>query len=228
MEKDKIKIILGTAHLGTTPGKCSPDKKFREAVYSREIVEDIKYSLHGLGYAVLVDYPDLMPNNWIKSNIAKTEQNRELAWRVNYVNDIAKKYGKNNCLYVSIHVNGAGNGSSWMNARGWSAYTSPGNTKSDLLAEDLYWAAKNRLQEYSKTFDPAGKQKPIRTDLSDGDSDMEGRLYVLVNTICPAVLTENLFQDNKEDVKFLQSDAGKFAITRIHVEGILKYIHRES
>jgi len=31
-------IILGTAHLASTPGKCSPDKKFKEYKYSREIV----------------------------------------------------------------------------------------------------------------------------------------------------------------------------------------------
>ena len=48
--------------------------------------------------------------------------------------------------------------------------------------------------------------------------------YVLKNTLCPAVLTENLFQDNRNDVAFLLSEAGKQAITDIHVEGIKKYI----
>ena len=35
-------IIFGTAHLDSTPGKCSPDGAFREAVYSREIIADLK------------------------------------------------------------------------------------------------------------------------------------------------------------------------------------------
>jgi hypothetical protein len=35
-------IILGTAHLKSTPGKCSPDGKFREYKYSREIVAAVK------------------------------------------------------------------------------------------------------------------------------------------------------------------------------------------
>jgi N-acetylmuramoyl-L-alanine amidase len=45
------------------------------------------------------------------------------------------------------------------------------------------------------------------------------------DTSCPAVLTENLFQDNKDDVAFLLSDEGKKKIVDIHVQGILKYIN---
>ena len=44
------------------------------------------------------------------------------------------------------------------------------------------------------------------------------------DTNCPAVLTENLFQDNLADVEFLLSEAGKEAIAELHVEGIMKYI----
>ena len=42
MMENKKTIILGTAHLKSTPGKCSPDKKFFEWKYSREICESIK------------------------------------------------------------------------------------------------------------------------------------------------------------------------------------------
>jgi len=35
-------IILGTAHLKSTPGKCSPDKRLKEYAYSREIVAAVK------------------------------------------------------------------------------------------------------------------------------------------------------------------------------------------
>ena len=62
MEKDKTLIILGTAHLSTTPGKCSPDKSLRAAVYSREIVEDVEAALRGYGWNVVVDYSPLEPN----------------------------------------------------------------------------------------------------------------------------------------------------------------------
>jgi N-acetylmuramoyl-L-alanine amidase len=43
-----------------------------------------------------------------------------------------------------------------------------------------------------------------------------------VKTKCPAILTENLFYDNKDEVKFLQSEEGREAIAQIHVNAILK------
>ena len=52
----------------------------------------------------------------------------------------------------------------------------------------------------------------------------EAGFYILRHTICPAVLTENLFMDNANDVAFLQSHSGKEAITMLHVEGIREYL----
>ena len=42
---------------------------------------------------------------------------------------------------------------------------------------------------------------------------------------CPAVLTENLFQDNREDVAILQSEEGRQRIVELHVEAIKNYIN---
>lgn len=44
------------------------------------------------------------------------------------------------------------------------------------------------------------------------------------DTNCPAVLTENLFQDNKADVDFLLSDEGKEKVTAVHVNAIVEFI----
>lgn len=204
-------VILGTAHLGTTPGKCSPDKKFRECIFSREIVQRIKQELESNGITTFIDYLPLEPNEQMKAPTYKQEQSKELSWRVNYVNSLCSKYGTSNCIYVSVHVNAAGMGTNWMNARGWLVYTSKGNTKSDTLATCLYKEAKELLPS-------------VRNDFSDGDPDYESDFYVLAKTKCPAVLTENLFQDNKEDVKFLTSEEGKNAIVKVHVNGIINYI----
>lgn len=51
-------IILGTAHLKSTPGKCSPDKRLREYAYSREIVRAVKAILQDMGYQVFIDIDD--------------------------------------------------------------------------------------------------------------------------------------------------------------------------
>lgn len=197
-------IILGTAHLKSTPGKCSPDKKFYEYKYSREVVQAIKNILINYGYKVFVDIPE---------DDLKLTQNQELLKRVNYVNDVCKIHGTKNCLYVSIHVNAASSDGKWHNATGWEAYTTKGKTESDKLAECLYKSAKDNL-----------KNKKIRTDTTDKDSDKESNFYVLKHTKCPAVLTENFFQDNKDDVNYLLSDEGFQNIVRLHVEGILNYI----
>ena len=194
-------IILGTAHLKSTPGKCSPDGKFREYQYSREIVAAVKAILKNSGYNVFVD---------IEDDDLNVTQSRELCLRCKMVNDLCTVYGE--CIYVSIHVNAAGSDGKWHTATGWEAYTSPGKTKADALATCLYEAGKKNLKDVK-----------IRTDFSDGDPGKEANLYVLKHTNCPAVLTENLFQDNKNDVDYLLSDKGFHEIVRIHVEGILEY-----
>ena len=63
-------------------------------------------------------------------------------------------------------------------------------------------------------------------DTTDGDDDLESDFYVLKHTKCPAVLTENLYQDNESDVAFLTSQIGRHSIERLHVEGILAYFNQ--
>lgn len=232
MNKQNFLIILGTAHLTTTPGKSSPDKSLREYEYSRDRIQKIAEKLKELGYNVAIDMLASQPNPYIKSASPKTEQSRELMWRCKMVNDLCSKYGPSNCVYVSLHVDAAGNGLQWMTAGGWTAYTSKGQTKADRLAECLYDAAQVHLKDYAANMERmkhsgvySALQKPIRTDKTDGDRDKEENFYVLAHTSCPAVLTENLFQDNKADVAFLLSAEGKAAIENIHVDGIINYIN---
>lgn len=210
-------VIFGTAHLDHPwiPGKCSPDGEFREAIFSRELAKDLLPIMQSYGFITLVDYPGLAPDGVnIKAypGNVKAQQNAELAFRVKKVNEVVKQYGKDNVIYVSLHVNAAGNGQ-WMAARGWSVWTSPGKTKSDILATQMWNAAKNYLGEYTQ----------IRADWSDGDPDYESGFYVLTKTKCPAILVENLFMDNQKDLKVLTGDVGFMLIERTIVEGILNY-----
>ena len=117
------------------------------------------------------------------------------------------------CRRVNRVCNAAGRGDKWMNASGWCCYTSRGQTLSDDLA--------TRLCEAAKVWLPRHR---LRTDYSDGDPDFEAGFYILNHTMCPAVLTENLFQDSKADCDFLLSAEGKEAIKQLHVEGIISYI----
>ena len=56
-----------------------------------------------------------------------------------------------------------------------------------------------------------------------GEHYWQANFYVIKNTRCPAVLTENLFQDNHEDVEFLMSAEGKAKIVELHLKCIKAY-----
>ena len=194
-----MKILIDNGHGLNTPGKRSPDGKFREAIYTREIAMRIVADLKDRGY----DAELLVPE----------EDDVSLAERVRRVNASCFLLGKQGLILVSIHVNAAGNGVKWLNATGWSVYTCKGQTESDKLAECLCEAA-------IKNF--PGRR--IRTDFSDGDSDWEEGFYILRKSLCPAVLTENFFMDSHSDLEYLQSRAGKQAVVDTHVEGITEYL----
>ena len=222
MASKKLTVILGTAHGKNVAGKRSPDGIFEEWQYSREIVERLREEL-----AKREDLVDVFVD--IPSAEVPLPQQAELTRRVRYVNQLCAHRHTERCIYVSIHVDAASSGE-WKNAGGWTAYTSPGRTRSDILATYLYEAAEKHLAGYAAKMEEGKKkglygsnQKPFRKDTTDGDPDKEARFYVLVRTKCAAVLTENLFQDNKADVAFLTSEEGKKAIVALHKEAILRF-----
>lgn len=204
----KTTVILGTAHLSTTPGKRSIDGRLREYAYSREIVTLLENELKQLGYTVHVDYRATEPNAQMKGDTWRKEQNNELRYRCGIVNSLCKKYGTSNCVYVSIHVNAAGGDGKWHNARGFSVFVCPG--------------ASSKSRQLAQAFTTIAKANPkLRGNRSIPSTNYWSKnLYVLRNTACPAVLTENLFQDNLEDVDFLLSDEGKQAVVDLHVKAI--------
>ena len=101
-----MKILIDNGHGLNTPGKRSPDGKFLEATYTREIARRIVADLLDRGY----DAELLVPEN----------EDIPLSERISRVNAHCQALGKSNVILVSIHVNAAGNGSKWMNATGWS------------------------------------------------------------------------------------------------------------
>lgn len=211
---DKIVVFLTPGHTKYTPGKHSPDKKLYEWEYNRIILKMIEQELDKLGIQHWNSHPE---EGWVDSN-HKTDS-KDLILRVQRINSkytSIKKEGKT-AIMLSIHVNAAGNGISWKNATGWSAWTTKGQNNSDKLADCLYDAAEEILKPLNKK---------IRTDKTDGDRDYESNFYVIKNSNCVSVLTENFFMDSKQDCEWLLSDEGKEAITRIHIEGVKKYIEK--
>lgn len=196
-----MKILIDNGHGIETPGKRSPDGRFREYAWTREIARRIVADLTAKGYDASLLVPE---DNDIPVRVRAMRTNTECVL-----------HGQRNVLLVSIHVNAAGKGDRWYEAYGWYCYTSRGQTEGDRLADCLYAAAEDHLQGHR-----------LRKDYTDGDPDFEENFYVLRHTLCPAVLSENGFQDCEKSLAYLESDEGKQAIVDLHVDGILRYISR--
>lgn len=192
-----IVIILDNGHGENTFGKCSPDKKLLEFQYTREIVAGIVEELTKLELQSIILVPE-------RKDISLNE-------RVKRANKIYTDSGKR-AILISVHCNAAGSDGKWHNARGFSVYISQNaSNNSKRLAKDLYEAAE-------------------KLDLKGNRSVPKEKYWVQSlamcrDTNCPACLTENLFQDNEEDVKFLLSEKGRKAIIDLHVNGIINYLN---
>jgi N-acetylmuramoyl-L-alanine amidase len=173
--------------------------RFREWKYNRVISHQVVDILVELGYDARLVTPE--------------DTDISLSERVRRINTICNKEGDGNVLLVSVHSNAVGDGSQWMTGKGWEAYTTRGKTRSDILAEFLYSRADKNVGD-----------RKIREDWTDGDRDKEADFYIIKKAKCPAVLTENFFYDNKDDLKYLTSDEGVHGVVRLHVEGIIDFI----
>ena len=152
-------ILLDNGHGFDTPGKRSPDGHFREYAYNRYLAFRIRERLQQLG----LDCRLLVPE---REDISLQERCRR-------VNKICQRFGAGQVILISIHINAAGTGQQWMDARGWSCFTSIGETRADSLATCLYEAAKAQLPGHN-----------IRKDYTDGDPDIEKNFYILRHTRC--------------------------------------------
>lgn len=194
-----VKVLIDNGHGENTPGKCSPDKRLREYAYARarEIARRVEKCLRCKGYNA--------------QRIVEEETDVPLSERCKRVNDICKQVGTKNVLLVSIHNNAAGGDGKWHEARGFSAHVGlNASSKSKMLAQYLWNEA---IQQGLK----GNRSVPAAPYIAQN-------LAICRDTACPAVLTENLFQDNKEDVELLLSEEGKEKVTATHVNAIVNFI----
>lgn len=192
-----VKVLIDNGHGENTPGKCSPDKRLREYAYAREIAQRVEKCLKCKGYDA--------------QRIVEEETDVPLSVRCKRVNDICRKVGAKNVLLVSIHNNAAGADGKWHEARGFSAHVGlNASSKSKMLAQYLWNEA---IQQGLK----GNRSVPAAPYIAQN-------LAICRDTACPAVLTENLFQDNKEDVELLLSEEGKEKVTATHVNAIVEFI----
>lgn len=205
----QILVLIDNGH-GDPPltgGKCSPDGRLKEYTYCREIAQRIsrELSLKGIETKLLVPETKDIP----------------LTERVRRVNGWCAKRGAKNVVLVSVHNNAGPETQklivrkdkfgTWKTATGFSVMISKN--------------ASSNSKRLAKMF----TERAMNMGLMGNRAIPQEKYWVQSlamtrDTNCPAVLTENLFQDNEDEVKYLLSEEGKQAITRLHTETLIEYI----
>lgn len=193
MDNKKFLVIVDAGHGVETPGKRSPDGRHREYRWCRRVARLIADGLVAYGIDAVMAVPE-------ETDVPLRERCRRVA---------ALAAGRDAVL-VSVHNNASGNGASWGEACGWSAFVAPNaSARSKRLAACLFEEARKAGVLGNRATPPCGY--------------WTASLAICRDTPCPAVLTENMFQDNRGDVAFLSSQKGIDTIVGLHVEAIRKY-----
>lgn len=186
-------ILLDNGHGHNTPGKQSPCGTFREYQFTRLLSAEIHNRLLSLG---------------IENRLITPETNDiSLHTRVQRVNAICRQHPSQSVLLISLHCNAASCGQ-WSSARGWSVYvgknaSSRSRQAAAIIASQARLKGLHVLQPHPTT--------PYWTQ----------SLAMLRDTICPAILTENLFMDNRDDLELLKAPDTLRLLTQIHVNAII-------
>lgn len=193
MNNKKILVIVDAGHGVETPGKRSPDGRHREYSWCRRVARLIAVGLSAYGIDAALAVPE-------ETDVSLRERCRS----------VARLAGGRNAVLVSVHNNASGDGSSWRDACGWSVFVAPNaSVGSKRLAACLFEEARKAGILGNRATPPCGY--------------WTASLAICRDTPCPAVLTENMFQDNRGDVAFLSSLKGIDTIVAVHVEAIRKY-----
>ena len=171
--------------------------RFREGNFNRIVALEIVNRLVAAGYDASLVTPE--------------DEDISLGERVRRVNKWCSKLGAANVVLISIHADAAGHGNEWKAARGMTSRVSPnGSKKSRWLGKVLWQESAKRDLKGNRWIPDCGY--------------IEQSLYILNNTRCPAVLTENCFYDNMADLRIIASPEGREKVIEAHIAAIKRYV----
>ena len=185
-----MKVIIDNGHGCTTVGKCSPDRLLKEWEWTRDVARRIRALLLQWGIDAVL--------------LVDSPDDVPLRQRVMMANAMARKEP---CLLVSVHADAAGSDGQWHQARGWSVFVAQNASQASI---ELARSLRNQAHAHGLTVRQPTPQQPYWVK----------SLAICRDTVCPAVLTENLFMDNPDDCRWMLTEQGKDSIARIHAEGV--------
>lgn len=193
-------VILDRAHGSNVPGKRSPNNEFIEWEFSRDVIKILSDKLLYLGFDVRYT---VNPEDPLEPG---------LSTRAKIANKIISDNPDTYWIFISIHADFYG--TTYNTVTGFSVYSTKASNNSDILAECIRDSAAEELPKFGKSI------RRYNSGL------MEENFTVIYMTNCPAVLTENLFYSNKDDILFLKSTQGKNCIADYHIQGILNFFKK--
>lgn len=244
-------IIIDNGHGVNVQGKQGPD--LYEWKWNRIFARILRTALVDLGFNAHITVPGKYEfwkgwnGKWNKIKDATSNSTVNLSQRQKLINSIVSKYGPDKCISVSIHLNaGSNKGTSFFTKkhRGWTVWTSTGETTCDHLATHMFNVCK---EENLKTETQLSLEK-IKVDASEVDSykdkpgylvqddkvykmyddrdpDCEKPLALTSGTIkCPRVLTENFFMDAAPDNADLKKLDTIKKLVKVHFLGICRFL----
>lgn len=204
----KTKIWIDNGHGVDCAGKCSPDLRLREYRWCREIASRLVPLLRSCGYDAALLVPE--------------ENDVPIKVRAERVNRTCVERGAKNVLLVSVHINAAASDWDWHEADYWSCWTYRQEIK-DINGKIVQVKEASReSRELSRCMYQAAIFEGLKTS---GFPSKTANFGILRQTLCPAVLVENFFQDNRKNVDWLLSEEGKQAIIRVLFMGIEEYLN---
>lgn len=242
-------IIIDNGHGVNVGGKQGPD--LYEWKWNRIFARILRTTLVDLGFNAHITVPGKYEfwSGWDGKwdDVKDATKSPKLSQRQKLINEIVNKYGPDKCISVSIHLNAGGsNGNAFFTEkhRGWTVWTSTGETTCDFLATHMLNVCKeenlktetqlsletvkvdaSQINSYKDKPGYLVQDKTVYKMYDDKDPDCEKPLALTSGTIkCPRVLTENFFMDAAPDNADLKKLDTIKKLVKVHFLGICRFL----
>lgn len=196
-----MNIILTPAIPGGYQYRQSPNKNFDELTYLNRMTDDIilrlRESVKDTPFITITKLAGPMDQILTRlQTLTRTTQ------------------PTSNCL-IAVGLNSTRMDGHQHSNKGWRVISNPESSQSSTLATALATAAMQTL----------GHRATSNQDTATSLAHLN-QTPILTATTIPAVLTLNLYQDNRQDAAYLLGSEGRQAIIDLHVKGISAYLER--